>query len=70
MPAHQGRPPCARSDARIRPFIPDSLARIFLAAPREWAGEGDAIGPQDLRCDPGEHTARTRSVDIVSGYRP
>jgi hypothetical protein len=70
MPAHQGRPTRARSDARIRPFIQDSFVRSFPAAPRELAGEGRALRPQDFRCDPGDHTAWNRSVDQLAGYRP
>jgi hypothetical protein len=70
MPAHQGRPTRARSDARIRPFIHDSFVRIFPAASRELASEGRALEPQDFRCDPGGHTTWTRPVDRHAGYRP
>jgi hypothetical protein len=70
MPAHQGRSTRACSDARIRPFIHNSFVRIFLAAPRELAGEGRAFEPQDFRFDPGDHTTWTRPVDRLAGYRP
>jgi hypothetical protein len=70
MPARHGRPTRARSDARIWPFIHDSFVRIFSAAPCELAGESQALRPQDFRCDPGDHTTWSRSVDLVAGYRP
>jgi hypothetical protein len=69
MPAHRGQPTRERSDARIRPFIYDSFVRIFPGAPRELAGEGHALRPQDFRCDSGSHTTWTRSVDQLVGHR-